>query len=308
MRLGWARILGLPLALLILSTSSVFANGGGANAYLQLLAGARPLGMGGAFTGLADDVTAVFYNQAGISAIDHKEAMAMHVSASFDRQLNYLAFVAPNHKGESGWGLSYTRFSIDGIPETRVIPGSNTPVINPDGTVTIFSLFDDVEENFVVAYGWKVNDKLRLGLASRLDHRELFHQTANGWGMDASALYQATNDVRIGFSLKHIFEGIRETSTQHRDDVPVEATAGVAVRGWKDIMYLCDIFALEGDHIGVRAGAEKWWKDHYALRAGINDGDFTVGASARYQSFQFDYAYQTQDIGDLNRVSLVYRW
>lgn len=307
MRLGWARILGLPLALLVLSTGSLLAQGGGANAYLELLAGARPLGMGGAFTGLADDVTAVFFNQAGISAIRQREVMAMHTSASFDRQLNFLAFVAPNHKGDSGWGLSYTRFSIDGIPETRE-SSVGVPIVNPDGTVTIFSLFDDVEENFVVAYGWKINDKLRLGAGSRLSHRDMFHKNANGWGMDFSGLYQATRDVRIGFAAKHLFEGMRENTTQHRDDVPFELVAGVSVRGWKDAIYLCDVFALEGDHIGIRAGAEKWWRDHYALRAGINDGEFSVGGSAKYQAFQFDYAFQTADLGDLNRVSLIYRW
>ena len=34
----------------------------------------------------------------------------------------------------------------------------------------------------------------------------------------------------------------------------------------------------------------------------------SAGASARYQRFQFDYAFQTADLGDLNRVDLIYRW
>lgn len=307
MRLGWARTLGLPLALLVMSATTLFAQGGGANAYTQLLAGARPLGMGGAFTGLADDVTAVFYNQAGISALEDRQFIAQHVSASFDRQLNYLAFTAPNHKGDSGWGISYTRFSIDGIPETRESsPG--VPVVNPDGTVTIFSLFDDVEDNLTVAYGWKADEKLRLGAAARLSHRELFNRNANGFGIDLSALYQATRDVRLGFAAKHLFEHIRENETKHRDDVPFELVMGASVRGWKDAIYVADIFAREGDHIGIRIGAEKWWKDHYAGRVGYNDGEFCVGASAKYQRFQFDYAFQTADLGDLNRVDLIYRF
>ena len=307
----WACILGVPLALGVLSTNPLFADGGGANAYEQLLVGARPLGMGGAFTGLADDVTAVFFNPAGISALQQKEAIAMHASTSFDRQFNFVAVTAPNHKGDSGWGISYTRFSIDGIPETRLQPGSlTTPITNPDGTVTIFSLFDDVEENLAVSYGWKIDDKLRVGGTIRIDHRELFGNVADGAGMDLGALYQATNDVRLGFTVQHLFEGMREedNGTQHRDDVPMQAAVGVAVRGWKDAMYVADIFAIEGDHVGIRAGVEKWWNDHYALRTGINDGDFSVGASVKYQAFQFDYAYQTQDLGDINRVDLIYRW
>jgi hypothetical protein len=306
MRLRWARILSLPLALLVLATGPVCAKGGAA-AYTRLLVGARPMGMGGAFTGLADDVTATFFNPAGISALRQREVTAMHAALSFDRNFNYIAGAFPNHKGDSAWGVSYTRFSIDGIPETRLADAVN-PVTNPDGTVTIFSLFDDVEDNFAVQYGWKINDQLRLGAAARLHHRDLFGREANGFGTDFGALWQATRDVRLGFSLRHIFEHIRENTTQHRDDVPFLATMGLAVRGWKDTMWVLDIFAEESDGFGVRGGVEKWWNDHYALRTGYNDGEFSVGASARYQKFQFDYAFQTEDIGDVNRVSMIYRF
>lgn len=307
MRLSWARILSLPLALMTVLSAGPAMAAGGANAYTRLLVGARPLGMGGAFTGLADDVTATFYNPAGISALQQREVTAMHAALSFDRDYNFIAGAFPNHKGDSAWGFSYTRFSIDGIPETRLADAVN-PVTNSDGTVTIFSLFDDVEDNVAVQYGWKINDQLRLGAAARLNHRELFEREANGFGMDFGALYQATNDVRIGMSLRHIFEGIRENFNNHRDDVPFVATAGVAVRGWKDAMYVLDIFFEEEDGAGVRAGIEKWWNDHYAARIGYNDGEFSAGASAKYQKFQFDYAFQTQDLGDINRVSLIYRF
>lgn len=306
MRLRWARILSLPLALLVLATGPACAKGGAA-AYTRLLVGARPMGMGGAFTALADDVTATFFNPAGISALGQREVTAMHAALSYDRNFNFIAGAFPNHKGESAWGLSYTRFSIDGIPETRLADAVN-PVVNPDGTVTIFSLFDDVEDNFAVQYGWKINDQLRLGAAARLHHRDLFGREANGFGTDFGALYQATRDVRLGLSIRHIFEQIRENTTQHRDDVPFLVTAGLAVRGWKDTMWVLDIFAEEADGFGVRGGVEKWWNDHYALRAGYNDGEFSAGGSARYQKFQFDYAFQTDDIGDINRVSMIYRF
>jgi len=307
MRLCWVIALGLVIALVTASSSPLHAAGGGA-AYLKLLVGARPLGMGGAFTGLADDVTAIFFNPAGISAIPHREAIAMHGALSFDRNFNFVAFSAPNHKGDSAFGFAYTRFSIDGIPETRLIAGTNNPVVNPDGTVTIFSLFDDVEQNATFSYAWKLQDNLRFGVNWRLLHQQMFSKEANGQGIDLGLLYQATPDVRLGFSARDLFEGIRWNESQHRDNVPFTLTAGAAIRGWKDVMYLVDIFKVESEDIGYRIGAEKWWADHYALRLGVNDGDFTVGASAKYQRFEFDYAFQEQTLGDINRISLIYRW
>jgi long-subunit fatty acid transport protein len=306
MRLSW--VLALVLIIPLVTTSGPsFAAGGGGAAYLQLMVGARPMGMGGAFTGLADDVTAVFFNPAGISALAQREAMAMHGALSFDRNFNYLAAAVPRIRGESGWSLSYTRFSIDGIPETRVAT-NGTPLLNGDGTVTIFSLFDDVEENFTLGYAWKLKDGLRIGINYRLLHQEMFRKEANGQGVDVGLLYQATPDVRLGLTLRNMFEGVRWNETGHRDDVPFIITAGAAVRGWKDIIYLVDVFEMEREGLGYRLGLEKWWAGHYALRAGVNDGDFTVGASAKYQSFQFDYAFQEQTLGDINRLSLTYRW
>jgi len=308
MRLSWVLALGLLIANTAASVAPALAAGGGAAAYERLLVGARPMGMGGAFTGLADDVTAIFFNPAGISAIRQREAIAMHAALSFDRNFNYVAGSFPNHKGDSAWGLSYTRFSVDGIPETRLISGTTSPVLNADGTVTIFSLFDDIEENLVLSYAWKLQDKLRVGVNARILHQELYNQKANGQGLDLGLLYQATPDVRLGLSLRDMFEYVRWNVSGLRDRVPCTATIGAAVRGWKDIMYLLDVFKVESDDVGYRIGFEKWWANHYALRLGVNDGDFTVGASAKYQSFEFDYAYQTQDLGDINRVSLIYRW
>jgi hypothetical protein len=307
MRLSWARTLGLLIPVLLLEVSAARATVG-SEAYLQLLVGARPMGMGGAFAGLADDVTALFFNPAGISAIPERQATAMHAELSFDRSFNYLAASFPNHKGQSGWGISYTNFQVNGIPETRVVPGTTTPIINADGTVTIFSLFDNTQENFTVTYAWAATENLRVGLTGRLLHRDIGRQEANGYGSDVGVLFQASKDVRVGLNLQNIFASIREDATLHRDIIPFTATLGGSVRAWQDVILVLDIFKVDGEDGGIRFGAEKWWGDRYALRLGLNDGDFTAGAGIKYRAFQFDYAYQTQELGDINRVSFIYHW
>lgn len=298
----------LCAALLAGTTAPAHATGGGAAAYQQLLVGARALGMGGAFTGLADDATAVFYNPAGISAFEDNQIHASHASLSFDRNFNYVAMAFPVKKGETAWGLSYTRFSVDGIPETRVVNGTNTPITDAAGNVQIFSLFDDIEDNFVVSYAWKATEKMRVGANARLLHAELFRQEANGQGLDLSMLYQVNKDLRLGVSARDLVSGIRWNFSQHRDKVPFTLTAGASLRGWKDAIYLLDVFMRESDNAGYRVGVEKWWAGHYALRAGVNDGDIAVGASAKYRQFQFDYAFQEQDLGDINRISMNYKF
>jgi long-subunit fatty acid transport protein len=51
----------------------------GANG-IKLSAGARPEGMGGAFVGVADDISAIFWNPAGLSMLGSQEGSFMHTA------------------------------------------------------------------------------------------------------------------------------------------------------------------------------------------------------------------------------------
>ena len=51
--------------------------GTAAAAFLKIDAGSRPMGMGGAFTGLADDINTLFWNPAGLASIQDQEFSAL---------------------------------------------------------------------------------------------------------------------------------------------------------------------------------------------------------------------------------------
>lgn len=283
---------------------------GSPGAFLRLMEGARPVGMGSAFVALADDVNTVFFNPAGLSLIPHREITGTHLELGFDRKANHFAFVVPNHPGNSAWAFSYSRLSVDGIPETRV-NGLGQPILDVNGNVVIFSLFDTLEEATTVSYGWKAHEQIRFGATARLLRAKLgpqgSRQYGTGAGVDLGAIYQPTQDVRIGFSLRDMFES-RRFDEPIKEEVPYRATLGAAIRGWANVVYTAE-YEHDGDGGDyIRAGAEKWWQKHYAIRAGIDDGNFAAGASAKFQKLQFDYAYKENDLKDQHRMSLTYRW
>lgn len=93
---------------------------GQAAAYLKMGVGARALGMGSAFVGISDDSTAAFWNPAGLAQMNRREITTMHAALSFDRKYNYANYVTPLPRTGGVLGLSYLRFGVDDINETRV--------------------------------------------------------------------------------------------------------------------------------------------------------------------------------------------
>lgn len=76
--------------------------------------GARPLAMGGAFIGLADDVNATYWNPAGLAQLPQSEATLMHTTTNRDtvNYQDYLAYASKLQQNGMGFGISYIGFKL----------------------------------------------------------------------------------------------------------------------------------------------------------------------------------------------------
>ena len=74
----------LPLAF-SLHPSALFSAGVGTTAgqFLRVGLGARAVGLGGAFSALADDVTAIYWNPAGLAQIENREVSLRTICLNF---------------------------------------------------------------------------------------------------------------------------------------------------------------------------------------------------------------------------------
>nr|HPI04205.1 UPF0164 family protein [Candidatus Goldiibacteriota bacterium] len=73
--------------------------------FLNWGAGARSLGMGKAFTGLADDASAVYYNPAGLAQQNPYQLSLMHVILYEDTMYDFAAATVP-FSGVGTFGLA----------------------------------------------------------------------------------------------------------------------------------------------------------------------------------------------------------
>ena len=108
------------ILLVLLSSVSVYGQGqGGTEDNMSILGyGARALGLGKAFTALADDPTAVYWNPAGLEDIYQQQATFFHVSLWEGTSLDYLGYVYPTIDIGS-FGIGIGRIGVGDIPQTN---------------------------------------------------------------------------------------------------------------------------------------------------------------------------------------------
>lgn len=309
----------------LLWINQLYADSAGrAGAYLKMGVGARALGMGSAFTAVADDATAAFWNPAGLALLNKNQASFMHANLTLDRKYNFVNYAhILKNKNQNKTGvlaLSHIRFGIDGIPETRLAtgrtdgipynPNDNLPATNPDGTYTpgknvyIFGYFDNIETSTFCSYAQKINDKWLGGINLKYLKQELFTNSADSFGLDIGLLYLISDKTKLGISVRDIKESLKwDTDTGHKDKIPITTTVGIAHKPKNNLILAFDINKVEDLAAKLRAGVEWWIRDFAAVRIGSQAGDFTLGSSFKFNDWQFDYSYVDEVLGEAHRIS-----
>ena len=170
------------------------------NAFLEIGTGARAHGMGLAQTAAVNDVTASYWNPAGLSAVNAPfQIGVMHAEwfagiASYD----YLAFAKKlDAEKESVLGLTVIRLGIDNIPNTLRL-------YEKDGSINYDNITEFSAADYAIlgtfARKIKLGEKsLRVGGNAKVIRR-VIGKFGNSWGfgLDLSAMYEL-NKWRFGF-------------------------------------------------------------------------------------------------------------
>ncbi|MGQ0645333.1 MAG: hypothetical protein ACT4O3_07560 [Elusimicrobiota bacterium] len=248
-------------------------------------AGARARGMGGAFSALADDYSAIHWNPAGLSFLEKREA-----AFSYEDRFN-LGLVGLTHfalawpgAGPGGVGIAWSRLATTGkVPE-----------------------FDYSENTYTFAYGsypWKgfsFGGSLNfLRLSSEID--------ASAYSLDFAGKYRWRDLAHAGLVWRNGAQTTLRYQSGARDELPKDLRAGLAYTPWAQRIKLAvEAEDIQGD-LRKHAGAEFGSGRHtWAVRGGLSqkaasgpDWAYTLGASAGLRTLQVDYAYESHfDIGD----------
>lgn len=190
---------------LLLFLFPIFTFGQGrkySNEFLNIGVDARAMGMSNAVVATANDVTAGYWNPAGLAGVrDSWQAGAMHAEyfASI-AQYDYISYAMPVD-ALSTVGVSVIRFGVDDILDT-------TELIDKDGNVDYdrINKFSAADYALLVSYARISKDipNLRYGGNAKIIYRHIGDfASAIGFGFDLGAQYTAGN-WQFGANLRDV--------------------------------------------------------------------------------------------------------
>lgn len=313
------------------NAQTVFAKYAGE--FMALGVGGRALGMGGAFVGVANDVTAGYYNPAGLANVNYPQLALMH-SEQFGDLVNYdYGAVAIPFGTDLSFGLSVMRLGVDGIPDTR----NALYDANGDGIIDInddrldyskITEFSNQDWAFYLTFAKRQSENFYWGVNAKIIRRDLAEFGATGIGFDVGAFYSPIENLYLGANAMDVTTTLVAWNTGRNELISPTLKIGAAYKvveflgGYILPAFDFDIrfenrrfasnFNLGPVSFDMHAGFEYNFNNLFSVRAGYNDvKQFTVGAGIKLPKLNIDYSFarfsesEIERLPDSHRISLM---
>ena len=313
-RHGSAMVLSLLFAALVVSMTpaSVCAQakvGTTGAQFLELGVSARSMGMADAFAAVSNDVSAVYYNPAGLTSLLGTEVMATYIDMPADVQYGFAAVGFPLESVGGVLGIGVYALTSGSMIERTYEGGVDFPSQGIYGTGRTFA-YNDLAVS--VGYGRYLTDRFSLGFTVRYVGEYVHDYTASSWSADVGTSYNTGyHNFKLAMAISNFGPDLK--FIEKAAPLPINFKFGGSIDvidGGNHVLTL----VAEGSHPSdnlekYNAGVEYVFMDRFALRAGSRfnydvDG-LTAGAGLRLPygedgQITFDYAYQ--DFGILTEV------
>ena len=204
----------LVSALLVVACSVALGEGSVPGAFLNYAIAPRSLGMGKAFTAIADDVQACYFNPAGLFQLNAQEVMVAH-SQLYGARLEYVGFALPT-KELGTFGVSLINYGSEGID-------SRTPENQP------YEWYVFAENAFIAAYAYNPWQFLGFGGSLKLITKNIAEYSDVAVGADVAALFKLPRPFSFGLVAQNLIQPVIKLANIP-EYYPRTLRAGAAVR------------------------------------------------------------------------------
>jgi hypothetical protein len=163
-----------------------------AASFLAIDVGPRANAMGSAYVSVANDVTAMYWNPAGIAQMDNFDVLFSNTRWIADVSFNYAGAVLPLSTFGT-IGVNATLVTMDNIERTTVE--------SPDGTG---EFVDAGSYAFGLTYANKLTDQFSIGFNVKYAYERIYHSNATGFALDVGALFDTQfNGLKLGMCISN---------------------------------------------------------------------------------------------------------
>jgi len=291
----------LATILIVLFTSFCLAKDegqAGTESNFHLGFGARAISMGRAFTAVADDPSAIFWNPAGLESVYQQSFTFFHAPLYEGATFSFISYAFPTlNIGTLGFAIG--RIGVGGVPnrdEDQVLYDNNASRDDYQG---------------FISYAKKLPWNFTGGMTVRIV-RSGFSGTNNGIyqgdyidygvGFDMGFMYTPEGftsiflqDWNFGLNIRNLFSPqIKEV--EEVDTFPLSIRLGILRKlyfsnGGNNVNIMLDFDYSQDRDLFFNMGLEYKFKELGMLRAGIDGSSPTFGAGAKYSFMQIDYAF-----------------
>jgi len=294
------------------------ARGTSAAQFLKLGVG-RAEGMGGAFTGLADDVTAIYWNPAGLAELGSPEVYTSHQIFLNDVSHDYIAYAHPLNARDL-WGVL-------GI-SAQILSQTSIPKV--DNTGTQVGTFSPRSGAASISYAMDLWNGWNVGVTGRYINESIDGDSANAIAGDVGVL-TSWRVLSFGVSISQIGGKIKFLNEE--ENLPLTVRTGMGLKLFKEsLMLVVDGNFPRDNNPSVHSGLEYTLKHQdpfhpgahsdlaWHLRSGYrtdrrkdlvdaSGAGFTFGLGVSFKSAGIDFAYSPLGaLGDSLQLGLHYQF
>lgn len=275
-------------------------------AFNDIITGARPQGMGGAFVAVADDANALYWNPAGLTQLDSAEVTFMHAN-EFDVSVG--PALLTDFVGFVNWPMQFGTIGVSGFQQ------GNSRILQ--------------ERSLVLSYAKDVSPASSMGLnvkyleldpsGIQVNPGDPALQTQGTFSFDLAGLYTVTPYWKLGYLVRNI---LGTFGAAEREELRKTYRFGSAYR-FEELMFHSDslIWSLDlftrddvadraGTKVRASSGIEYAIDERFAVRLGVNAGHFAAGLGLGHPEtgIFIDYAFANDEPGTTHRISATYRF
>ena len=249
--------------------------------------GVRGQSMGNAFVAVANDISAIGWNPAGLSFVKDQQGQVAHSDLyQLGVDYNYAAY-AQNKFGVGWVHIDSGSFLMGGGDYTQ--------------DMFIFSGSQQMDPQTYIGASlkWhkqKYNPPPSTGSRADEVDASYYALSGDGYSLDIGALYLVDEVTTVGAAIYDLFGELKTKNSpkdSSEDSLKPNICIGIARHTRPDTLYSLQISRL-GEESTVHIGFERQLQEELILRAGIDDEVFTAGLGLLHNEWEINYAYKNE--------------